>query len=107
MIHQLKIRKNYFKDIIEGKKTYEIRIRNRDFQIGDYLGLNEITEETLSVNRKETGRFILAKVTGILEDSEFTQTGYVILSIRICTITDGGAETVPVYGGIKEAGRYE
>lgn len=107
MIHQLKIRENYFKDIIEGRRTYEIRNGNRGFQTGDYLGLNEITDEPISVDRKETGRFVLAKVTGILGDSEFMQPGYVILSIRICTITDGGTETVPVYGGIKEAGRYE
>lgn len=48
----MKIRKNYFEDIIEEKKTYEIRNGNRSFQIGDHLGLNEITEETLGVDRK-------------------------------------------------------
>ncbi len=32
MLHQLKIRENYFKDIIEGRKTYEIRNGNRGFE---------------------------------------------------------------------------
>ena len=107
MLHRLKIRKDYFEDIIEGRKTYEIRNGNRGFRAGDYLGLNEITDESAGRERRETGRFILAKVVGILGYSEFIQPGYVILSIRICTITDGGAEAVPVYGRIGDAEESE
>lgn len=44
MIHQLKIDSQYFSKIIKGEKTFEVRKNDRDFHVGDYLGLNEITD---------------------------------------------------------------
>jgi len=37
MIHELKIEKNYLKRLIEGKKKSEIRVNDRDYQLGDTL----------------------------------------------------------------------
>ena len=35
MIHQLKIEPDYFKKIVEGVKTFEVRKNDRDFHVGD------------------------------------------------------------------------
>ncbi|WP_455717588.1 DUF3850 domain-containing protein, partial [Anaerosporobacter sp.] len=36
---------------------------------------------------KETGRFILAEVTYVLNDINYVKDGYVVLGIKPCTIT--------------------
>ncbi|EKE9396612.1 DUF3850 domain-containing protein, partial [Listeria monocytogenes] len=43
--HELKILSEYFWDIAEGRKTFEIRKNDRNFQVGDYLILKEFKEE--------------------------------------------------------------
>ena len=63
MVHQLKIEKEFFEDIIDGNKTFELRVNDRDFRVGDILGLNVIDE-----NGKETGWCTLAEVTYILDE---------------------------------------
>ena len=37
MIHQLKLNNKYFEDVICGKKTFELRQDDRDYNEGDYL----------------------------------------------------------------------
>ena len=41
MIHELKILPQYFKEVISGSKTFEIRKNDRNFCIGDRLVLKE------------------------------------------------------------------
>ncbi|EAA0362612.1 DUF3850 domain-containing protein [Listeria monocytogenes] len=43
--HELKILSEYFWDIAEGRKTFEIRKNDRDFQVGDILILREWNNE--------------------------------------------------------------
>ena len=43
MIHQLKTEHNFFEDVISGKKTFEVRKNDRDFMVGDFLALKELT----------------------------------------------------------------
>lgn len=40
-IHELKLDTRYFEDVKSGKKNFEIRINDRDFQIGDILELKK------------------------------------------------------------------
>ena len=89
MLHQLKIDPGYFLDVASGRKTFEVRKNDRDFRVGDFLGLNEITKTPVNRNdeHKETGRFILVEVTYVLTDTMYVKDGYAILGIKPCTVT--------------------
>lgn len=40
MHHELKIQDYYLQNIIDGKKTFEIRYNDRDYQVGDTVKLS-------------------------------------------------------------------
>ena len=97
MIHQLKCESKFFQDIVAGVKTYEVRLNDRNYAVGDYLALNEID---YSLDREETymytytGNSALYKVVYVLNDETFCKDGYVIMSIRPCMISISGAGKV-------------
>ena len=37
MLHELKIKENYLTNLVHGKKKSEIRVNDRDYQVGDVL----------------------------------------------------------------------
>lgn len=43
--HELKVHPQYFKEIKAGRKNWELRLNDRDFQIGDFLYLREYNPE--------------------------------------------------------------
>ncbi|HFK6404225.1 ASCH/PUA domain-containing protein [Listeria seeligeri] len=73
--HELKILSEYFWDIIEGRKTFEIRKNDRDFQVGDYLILKELKDE------KHTGWKITVEVTYITKYEQ--KENYVVMGIKL------------------------
>jgi len=96
MIHELKTWPPYFQDILDGKKTFEIRKNDRDFKVGDTLRLMEWNPVTKSY----TGRKVDVTVRYMLDLSKFIKEaeGYVCMSIGIkqeklrdlvCGIFDG------------------
>lgn len=78
MIHQLKIKENFFDAIKFGDKRFEVRKNDRGFKTGDRLALNKIDEEG-----KETGESLLVRVDYILDDIEYCKDGYVVMSISL------------------------
>lgn len=60
MVHQLKILPKWFEDVAAGKKNFEIRKNDRNFEVGDILVLNEYENGTY------TGRKVKRKVNYIL-----------------------------------------
>lgn len=94
MIHQKKIKTEYFNQILDGTKPYEVRINDCNYRLEDYIGLNEINE-----NGKETGRFVLVRVINILEDPEYTKENYIIMTIAPCTITTQSVGTTSLWYG--------
>lgn len=76
MVHQLKIEREFFDTVTKGDKTFEVRINDRDFQVGDILGLNEV-----DTDKVETGRCTLAEITYILSKNDLLREKTVILGI--------------------------
>lgn len=101
-IHELKILPNYFKAVVSGEKTFELRKNDRKFEVGDTLVLKEykqgLTDSTGSemVTIQEqgyTGKEIYKTITYILKGGKYgLHQGYVILAlgeyIEKGTITD-------------------
>lgn len=103
MIHQLKCESKYFEDVASGKKTFEVRNNDRDFRVGDFLALNELTPHSCNKKgeHKETGRCCIVHVIYILDDPDFCKEGYVVLGIGACEISclPVGCES-EIYGSI-------
>ncbi len=80
MEHKLKILSRYYEAILQGKKTFEVRKDDRNFQQGDTLLLEEcVTPDGCCY----TGREMKVDVTYILRDSEYVKDGYCIMGIKI------------------------
>lgn len=80
-IHELKIKHNFYRDILHGTKTFEVRKNDRGFKVGDFLALNEIDDQG-----QYTGCSGLVKVVYILDDEAYVKEGMVILGIERCYI---------------------
>ena len=83
IIHDLKILPEFYKAVADGRKNFEIRKNDRDFQEGEYLELREWTGESY------TGRSVIRKIKYILhdctEESSFTMglmDGYCIIGLE-------------------------
>ena len=88
MIHSLKCEKQYFDAVLSGRKSFEVRINDRDFAVGDFLALNEITgDDSMPDGWAYTERSCLVEVDYILQDEEYLQPGYVCMAIKPCAIS--------------------
>lgn len=83
MIHELKTAPEYFKEVISGKKTFEIRKNDRPFHVGDLLALNEYDGK----NKRYTGNSCLVCIDYILSDAEYCKAGHVVMSIKPCFVS--------------------
>lgn len=77
MLHALKTLPGYFEDILEGRKTFEVRKYDRPFMENDDIVLQEYTSEG-----KYTGREWHGKIIYFLNEPEFCKKGTVILGIK-------------------------
>lgn len=76
-IHELKILPEYFEAVKNGKKTFEVRKNDRNFQVGDILILKEWYDE------KYTSKEIEKEIVYILDsNSGYVIDGYVIMGIK-------------------------
>lgn len=76
MNHELKILPKFFDDICSGKKKFEIRKNDRNFQIGDYVGFREWD------GHDYMGSFWTFKISYILDLEFFGWSGYVAFGIE-------------------------
>lgn len=109
MIHALKIEKQHFEAVASGKKTFEVRSNDRNFAVGDFLALNEVTKViTDTTEIVYTGRCCLVEVDYILDSEEYLQPGFVALAIKPCAISRSIDDfryskeifAVPTYGAV-------
>lgn len=75
--HQLKCWPEYFAPILLGKKTFELRLNDRDFQAGDILILSEWNPAT----GEYTGEHISYHITYVLRNVPGLSQGYAILAL--------------------------
>ncbi|MGN6438518.1 MAG: DUF3850 domain-containing protein [Agriterribacter sp.] len=79
MTHKLKTWPKFFFEIMEGRKSFEVRKNDRGFKVGDFLML----EEWNPVTQKYTGFFEVKEVTFILDGGQFgIEKDYVVMSIQ-------------------------
>ncbi len=83
--HELKCWPKYFEAILSNDKLFEVRLDDRDFQLGDILQLREWEPDA----RRYTGRQLSRRVTYILRatgklnsPSSALRLGYVVMSIE-------------------------
>lgn len=68
-VHELKIERCYLENILNGRKKAEIRLNDRDYQVGDMLQFN---------NAEGFVRFVISHVCSF---SPALKDGYVVLSL--------------------------
>lgn len=78
MIHQLKIRNEYFDRVLNDQKAFEVRINDRDFQVGDKVQLREIE----GVDAGYTGNEIIVKITYLLQNIDGIINGYCVFGFE-------------------------
>lgn len=86
-IHELKCWPRYFIDTSLGLKNFELRKNDRDFHINDILVLYEWNNETSLY----TGRYLLARIDYILEDTPCNfglVEGYCIMKITLMELKE-------------------
>ena len=76
MIHEIKLSHLFFDDVQSGKKNFELRRDDRNYQVDDELLLNEIKDGVL------TGRKIQVKVIYKLAGYVGLEPTYCILGIE-------------------------
>lgn len=92
VVHKLKVYPKYYREAISGMKKFEVRIADRDYQVGDVLCLAEYNAGVdLLGNLVDdyTGRAVFAMVTSILDEEEVKRFiagvngQYVVMSIEL------------------------
>lgn len=79
MRHELKCWPEYFRAIIDGDKTFEVRKDDRGFEVGDEL----ILREYILAEDRYTGRELLVDVTYLMRGESWgIQHGIVVMAIR-------------------------
>lgn len=78
MTQALKCLPIFFKAIIDGTKTFDVRRNDRLFKVGDKLLLQEYN----NTENKYTGQEWEGSITYILDDPDYCKKGFVILGIK-------------------------
>lgn len=81
MEHSLKIGKQYFADVRQGKKNFEIRYNDRDYRVGDVLILEEYDDT--GANTGYSGQIEKRTVIYVLKECPQygLEVGYCILGL--------------------------
>lgn len=83
--HELKTWPEFFEDVLDGSKPFEVRRNDRDYKVGDLLHLREWEPG----NRRYTGRSVTVAVTYVLTADECEAFGaplapeYVVMGIAL------------------------
>ena len=93
-LHELKILHEYLIDVSIGKKTFELRKNDRDYQVGDLIRFIDIREDDSTANKNQIEPNIdentLYRITYVLKDVEKygLDKDYCILAIKKLNIKE-------------------
>lgn len=93
-LHELKILHKYLIDVDLGKKTFELRKNDRDYQVGDLIRFIDIREDDSTANKNQIEPNIdentLYRITYVLKDVEKygLDKDYCILAIKKLNIKE-------------------
>lgn len=93
-IHRIKIKAEYFKEILDGMKTFELRKNDRDYQRGDLVEFSVILKDGQILKSK-----VLYVITYVLKDvPEYgLADGFCIFSIKeVAPVSFPGARKVKI-----------
>ena len=80
-IHELKTFYPYWDAVNEGRKTFEVRKNDRNFQLGDIFHLRRTTKDGKEINNYFSP--IKVKIVYLLAGEEFgIRPGFVVLGIK-------------------------
>ena len=77
--HELKCWPEHFAPVARGVKTVELRLNDRNYQVGDMLYLREYEP----MEHAYTGRSAYVAVTHIVSGGVWLAPGYVAMSIKV------------------------
>lgn len=93
-LHELKILHKYLVDVDLGRKTFELRKNDRDYQVGDLIRFIDIREDDSTANKNQIEPNIdentLYRITYVLKDVEKygLDKDYCILAIKKLNIKE-------------------
>lgn len=92
-IHEIKCLPEYFEEVATGRKGFEIRKNDRDYQVGDLLAMNEHD------GQKYTGRAMLLMVDYMMDPNDVMTCGqgYVVMGVYPIMIPERSARLLPDY----------
>jgi len=93
--HYLKTTPEFFQDVKSGAKIFEVRLNDRDYQVGD----TAVLQEWLPHTEQYSGDEITKKITYILDDKVYCSPGYVIMSLG--DISDHSLVSLPILNCLK------
>ena len=82
MIHALKQETQFFEDVVNGRKLFEVRKNDHNYKVMDLIALNEWDPD----NNLYTGRSCLVYIDYILDDEMYVKEGYVVMTIKPCIV---------------------
>jgi hypothetical protein len=80
VVHELKTLAHYFNDVESRKKNFEVRLNDRDYQVGDILYLRERSFQNPGWDY--TGRTCTRIVKYILDEPQYVKENYIIMGLE-------------------------
>lgn len=93
-LHEIKILHEYLVDVDLGRKTFELRKNDRDYQVGDLIRFIDVREDDSTANKNQIEPNIdensLYRITYVLKDVEKygLDKDYCILAIKKLNIKE-------------------
>ena len=84
--HELKLANMFFDDVASGRKPFELRKNDRDYEVGDSTILYDY------LDGQKTGRYINADIIYILQDFKGLTEGYCILGIKVNKVAESDTQ---------------